>query len=317
MTKRTKTPAKRFFASLALNEKNERGGGESPTPVSSVQLLRKGAFQHAWHGLLEIDEPLFGSLIRNFDADARGIDIALDVEHMPDQGAAGWFRRLFTENSENELWGDVEWTPAGRKLVEEGAFKYLSIEYDLEYADEEGGEHGPTMLGAALTNRPFIKRMRAASFRFAEPRNDPGMILLTEQERRLHSELARLDAEKARLEEELRKASVERVLSEGKRKGRVSPAMESWLEELAEKEGVERLRAVLETLPQQIDFSEIGSPGGAQSTSAADALHEAVNAEMRRMREENPDAAPSYADALAAVESRQPSLVEAYKAQLR
>ena len=314
MTKTTKTPAKRFFASLALNE---RVGGESPKLVSSVQLLRKGVFQHAWHGSLEIDDGLFASLIRNFDADARGIDIALDVEHMPDLGAAGWFRRLFTDNSESELWGDVEWTPAGRKLVEESAFKYLSIEYDLEYADEEGGSHGPTMLGAALTNRPFIKRMRAASFRFAEPLNDPGMILLTEQERRLHSELARLDAEKARLEMELRKASVERVLSEGKRKGRVSPAMESWLEELAEKEGVERLRAVLETLPQQIDFSEIGSPGGAQPTSAADALHEAVNAEMRRMREENPDANPSYADALAAVESRQPSLVEAYKAQLR
>ena len=79
----TKTPAKRFFASLALHE---RIGEASPNPVSSVQLLRKGAFQHAWHGQLEIDEPLFASLIRNFDSDARGIDIALDVEHMPDQG---------------------------------------------------------------------------------------------------------------------------------------------------------------------------------------------------------------------------------------
>ena len=307
--------SKRLFAAVALREQpNENSNENGAKPSSNVQLLRQGSFQHAWHGKLHIDADLFASLIQNFNEGARGIDIALDVEHMPDQGAAGWFRRLFTEADGAELWGEVEWTPAGRQLVESETFKYISIEYDLAYADEEGEEHGPTMLGAALTNRPFIKRMRAASFCMNEE-----YALLTEPEHRLHRELRRVETERARLEEALRRASVEKALSEAKRAGRVSPAMEGWLTEIAEREGLERMEQVLSTLPRRIDFSEIGSSntGASGLKGAADALDSAVSAEMKRMRSENPDKEPAYGEALSAVQASRPGLVEAYKKELR
>ncbi|MBM3216998.1 hypothetical protein FJZ36_19055, partial [Candidatus Poribacteria bacterium] len=249
------------FAILNLSESMPSGG--EPV-VSSVQLLRAGTFQHGWYGRIQINADLYDALIRNFDERARGIDVALDVEHQPEHGAAGWFRRLWTDPDGEELWGEVEWTSKGRELVEEGIFKYLSIEYDLAYVDESGVLRGPTMLGAALTNRPFLKQMREATINLSEPdafaEGEETEIALTDRESAFLSETVRLREENARLRAALARQRAESRLAEAKREGRVTPAMEGWLRELAELDD-ERFERVVRTLPVQVVFDEMGSAG--------------------------------------------------------
>jgi phage I-like protein len=61
------------------------------------------------------------------------------------------------------LWAIVDWTNSGRQVLSDKEFRYLSPEFTLNYRDNETlKEHGPTLLGAGLTNRPVIKGMAAA-----------------------------------------------------------------------------------------------------------------------------------------------------------
>jgi phage I-like protein len=100
---------------------------------------------------------------KNFDAKVRGIDLAIDYAHESDQIAAGWIKGLELSNGNTELWAIVEWTPQGRKRLSDKEFRYLSADCSFDYEDNERGEkHGPTLLGAALTNRPVVKGMRPA-----------------------------------------------------------------------------------------------------------------------------------------------------------
>lgn len=275
---------------------------EEPSPVSSVQLLRSGTFHHGWYGKIRIDRSLYDVLIRNFNERVRGVDIALDVEHQPEHGAAGWFRRLYTDESGEALFGDVEWTPKGVALVGGREFKYLSMEYDLAYVDEEGVLRGPTMLGAALTNRPFIKRMREATLTFTE---EPETLALAEEG--LLRELTRLRDENERLHATLLRERSAWRLAEAKRQGRVTPAMEGWLQELAETDP-ERFERILASLPVFVPFGEIGS--SSEESDPVALLDEAVRAKMRASR-------LSYGEALAAVQTENPELIAAYRAATR
>jgi hypothetical protein len=330
----------RVFGTVRLNETVATRGSQEGPPLSSVQLLRSGTFAHGWYGKLQVNGDLYAALVRNFKDRVRGVDIALDVEHQPEKGAAGWFRRLYTDNGGDELWGDVEWTAAGRELVEGNIFKYISIEYDLAYVDEEGVLHGPTMLGGALTNRPFIKNMREATIRWSEgddadePEEDTlpadgepreRAVGLSERETALLSEVRRLGEETARLQAELRRERVERRLLDAKREGRVTPAMEGWLRELAEAD-FPRFERVLGTLPAVVRFGEFGSSAEGEHREAyadpTEALDAAVQERMRQLHEEVdvPGRAPTeitYGAALALVQRERPELVRAYRERAR
>ncbi|MDA1192897.1 MAG: hypothetical protein O3A46_14585 [Candidatus Poribacteria bacterium] len=319
----------KVYATLRLTEPEVDHVDPAAKPVSPVQLMRDGTFDHGWYGKIQINDELFNHLIFNFDAGVRGIDIALDIEHQPERGAAGWFRRLYTNEGGGELWGEVEWTPQGRDLVESNIYKYLSIEYDLAYVDEEGVVHGPTMLGAALTNRPFIKNMRRATINlsetvdfeaFEEVEDAPELteIALSEREEVLLSEVRQLRDDRRKLRLELRRLRVRNRLEEAKRQGKVTPAMEGWLAQLAEREDDTSLERVLATLPMRVRFEELGSAGGSEAEGdPTSALDTAVRDKLRQLREDDPDAAPTYADALAFVQREYPSLVGAYRRATR
>ena len=138
-------------------------------PRSSIQLVRTGDFKHFVYGKIKLTPKILEQLAVSFTEKARGQQLPLDLNHMGAGEAQGWFTRIFEENDGKELWGEVEWTEPGLERVRKRLFRYTSLEFDLNYVDPETGDvHGPTVFGAALTNRPFIKRMEPVTVNFSE-----------------------------------------------------------------------------------------------------------------------------------------------------
>lgn len=130
--------------------------------ISEIEVLHSGEWEHPRYGLIEISDKDIDQFIKSFEDRVRKIDIAVDQEHMPDKGAAGWFRSLkkAVEDGVTKLKASVEWTELGKQLIKDGIFKYFSPEFDFEYEDQETHEFFKNvLLGGALTNRPYFKSL--------------------------------------------------------------------------------------------------------------------------------------------------------------
>lgn len=126
--------------------------------VSVVTLTRTGDFFDPRYGNFSITRDMLLQMVANFEANAYGQQIFIDVAHRPGDGAAGRIRRLMVEGS--RLRAEVEWTPYGVAAITERGFTYLSAEFNPEFKDNEHGrEFGPVLLGAGLTVRPVIKHL--------------------------------------------------------------------------------------------------------------------------------------------------------------
>jgi phage I-like protein len=137
-------------------------GSTNPNIIPrQVQLLRTGKFYSQEYGELNITKEILLSMKKNFDDRVRGIDLAVDYKHDSEDVAAGWFKDIYTRNDDNELWADIDWTKNGEMVLSSKEFRYISAEFDFNYEGNEGSvKFGPTLFGAGLTNRPFIKDMK-------------------------------------------------------------------------------------------------------------------------------------------------------------
>lgn len=123
-----------------------------------IQVIRTGTFHQASGKKFEITKDTLLSMKKNFDAKVRGIDIALDYSHESEDEAAAWFRELELSEDGTQLWAVTDWTPDGEKAVLSKKFRYVSADLNFDYQDNESlKKHGPTLLGAGLTNRPVVK----------------------------------------------------------------------------------------------------------------------------------------------------------------
>lgn len=129
-----------------------------------------GKFVHPWFGEVDLSEPVLREMKRNFDKRVLSTDVAIDERH--DRGRAmGWVKDITHPKKANlngkdytALLGDVEWTPEGRKLLEDKIYKYFSPEFG-DYTEADGKTtHHNVLLGGALTNRPFLKMMPSVKF---------------------------------------------------------------------------------------------------------------------------------------------------------
>ena len=130
--------------------------------VSEIEVLTEGYWEHPEYGAIEITPEDIDKFVQNFNDKTRKIDIAVDQEHKPDLGAAGWFRELkkVVEDGITKLKAKVEWTAMGQDLLSKGIYKYFSPEFDFEYEDfETHEEFENVLLGGALTNRPYFKSL--------------------------------------------------------------------------------------------------------------------------------------------------------------
>jgi phage I-like protein len=131
---------------------------ETALPTSRVQIARAGSFKHPRYGAFTVDETTFDAFRAHLAAVTR---LPVDFEHAPDKGgsseAAGWITAL--EKEDGKLFATVEWTANGAKAIRERRFLFISPTWKMKGKDDTGTDHGPRLLGAGLTNRPWFERM--------------------------------------------------------------------------------------------------------------------------------------------------------------
>lgn len=133
--------------------------GDEPGTVI-IPAVREATFRHPWYGDLYFDEDLFDSFIDNFESDVLGTALSINGEHR--RGPTGdmalaWIDELFVDdNGTLNLKGRA--TKTGLQYLGE-EYKYASIEMMTDFVDQETGiNYGPTLVGCAATNIPFVHR---------------------------------------------------------------------------------------------------------------------------------------------------------------
>jgi hypothetical protein len=143
----------RFFAEVIQEEldKNDPHYG-----LLKIPAARHAVLTHPWWGDIHLDDDLFDSFIDNWQTDVIGFELAIDASHDPDQGALAWVKDIEINGDSFDLWVDP--TILGVSTLG-SVWKYASIEYREDYVDPETlVSYGPTLLGCAATNRPFVHR---------------------------------------------------------------------------------------------------------------------------------------------------------------
>lgn len=123
-----------------------------------VTLTRTGTFSDPRYGQFEISRAMLLGIVDNFTKGVFGQEVFIDLNHKPADGAAAKVLAVRVEG--DRLRAQCEWTPLGFDAIKNKGFRYLSLEYDEHWRDNEKGiDHGPVMLGAALCLRPVIKHL--------------------------------------------------------------------------------------------------------------------------------------------------------------
>lgn len=129
---------------------------------STVQVLRVGQFNHPKYGFFEITTAVLGEMKANFDLNIRGIDMSFDYFHDSDREASAWVKSLELREDNTELWAEVEWTPKAHQRLSERELRYFSPDFAFKWTDpEKAVDYKNVLFGGALTNRPFVKEMKA------------------------------------------------------------------------------------------------------------------------------------------------------------
>lgn len=181
-----------------------------------IQLLRVGEFYLSEGEKIEITKNHLLSMIKNFDDQVRGIDIMLDYSHESGGKAAAWFKKVYLSEDGNSLWTKVEWTPSGEEVVKNKEFRYVSSDFHFNYEDNETSKKfGPTLFGAALTNRPVIKRMEPITL--SEKMGECKMSAENKEKEAEVSELADLKKKNKELSDEIAAMKKEKKCAEDKK----------------------------------------------------------------------------------------------------
>lgn len=189
--------------------------------TEKIQLFRVGTFSHPEYGQFEITKQLLAEMKTNFESKVRGIDLAVDYKHDNQDIAAGWIKNL--ELADDALYANVDWTPKGKQVIADKEFRYISPEFSFDYQDNESlKKHGATLLGAALTNRPVIKKMEPV-IELSEVKPEPkkGEIKMEEKDKEiaaLKAKCAELEGKLAEMMKQQESAMAEKKMAEKKAK---------------------------------------------------------------------------------------------------
>lgn len=119
-----------------------------------VKILPLGHVE-SQKGPFDVDGESLDDIRKQFKG--RGIDLVIDYEHQTlkdvQAPAAGWIKDIFKDG--DAIAAKVEWTPQGRKYLENKEYRYLSPVVIVRKADNKAvGLHS-----VALTNTPAIDGM--------------------------------------------------------------------------------------------------------------------------------------------------------------
>ncbi len=148
-----------FFSTVRLEPEDIE---ESDSMLADIEMLRVGEFKHKMYGDLDITDEMLDSMVENFDNGIIGREVSFDWNHEA-KAASGWLKELRVEDG--ILIGTAELTTEGKESIINKKYGYFSVEYSDDYEDSESGDKfGPTVLGGALTNRPFISKLKKIEF---------------------------------------------------------------------------------------------------------------------------------------------------------
>ncbi len=127
-------------------------------PRSRIVVAKLGRFQSKRYGRFSIGTDDLDGWKRNLTGQFGG-RVPIDLDHSPERGrgseAAGWITGL--ERDGDRVMADVEWTPLGEAAIRERRYLYVSPTFTSSYKGEDGGDLGRALIGAGLTNRPFLR----------------------------------------------------------------------------------------------------------------------------------------------------------------
>ena len=140
--------------------------------TNEIHVVPTGEWDHSLYGEMKITAADIAEFKRNFDEKVRlklpitaGHDNGMNGGELP---AIGWFKEV-TDRGVKGLYAFVEWTEDGKRLLQDGAFKYFSPEFYEQYSDPETGEkRSHVLVGGALTNRPYFRELDPV-VAFSEP----------------------------------------------------------------------------------------------------------------------------------------------------
>lgn len=139
--------------------------------TSEIEVVRIGSWKHPEYGDFEITEEDLDNIVKNFSDGVRAVkasdgslQLVVDYQHGstetdPEKAkAAGWIRKLWRVG--DAVKAVVAWTKKAAEFITNGEYSYISPEIAFSYKDKKSGEDvGPTLLAAALTNRPFLEEL--------------------------------------------------------------------------------------------------------------------------------------------------------------
>jgi hypothetical protein len=122
-----------------------------------IEIARVAEGEHPSYGKLKITQEHLESMELNYKSNVTGVDLAVNEDHRKNE-AFGWFKDVFLSFDKQTLFGQVKWNSKGNQALSEKEYRYFSPEFRFNYIHPHSGEeHGPTLLGGALTNYPFLK----------------------------------------------------------------------------------------------------------------------------------------------------------------
>lgn len=127
--------------------------------TARIPVARLGKFKDRRYGNFAITREDYDGWKRNLTEVFNG-EAPVDYDHSPEKGggseAAGWIKSL--ELDGDKVMAQVDFTPQGAQAIRDGRWRYISPTFRSNYRDEHGEDRGRTLIGAGLTNRPFLKR---------------------------------------------------------------------------------------------------------------------------------------------------------------
>lgn len=128
---------------------------EKTPEIIPLAVVVKGT--HPTFGEINITKEHLKSFVTNFNDKVVGTDLAINEDHKKNEAFA-WVKEVFLSEDGNTLLGKVKWNKKGTKALNESEYRYFSPEFRLNYVHPHNGkEYGPTLVGGALTNYPFLK----------------------------------------------------------------------------------------------------------------------------------------------------------------
>jgi len=122
-----------------------------------IEIAKVAEGEHPSYGKLNITQEHLESMVTNFNTKVTGVDLSVNEDHKKNE-AFGWFKDIFLSFDKQTLHGQVQWNTKGVQALSEKEYRYFSPEFRFNYVHPHSGEeHGPTLVGGALTNYPFLK----------------------------------------------------------------------------------------------------------------------------------------------------------------